>query len=83
MIQDSLVRHAPLLNVRQVARWLNISSRKVMYLTRDGALSGVRIGRALRFTEDDVKRFITSVTDKSLRHQSPPLEWPGDSPKRP
>lgn len=68
MVSNITLPFEPLLTMRQVARGLQISQRKVGLLTRDGHLPAVRIGRAVRYTVADVNRYIASAT-----HSGSPL----------
>ena len=55
MITNLHPEREPLLNLREAAEWLRVSSRKVWQLTRDGSLPAIRIGRALRFSPADLE----------------------------
>lgn len=48
-----------LLTVREVASYLNVSPRTVRRLVASRQLRCVRFGRALRFEQADVVRFVT------------------------
>ena len=51
-----------LLNIRQVCKILQCSRQTVFRLVNSGALHKIKIGRAVRFSADDVKNYIKSVT---------------------
>jgi excisionase family DNA binding protein len=48
----------PLLNVRDVARWIGVSDRTIQQWAEAGQLRGFKIGRAWRFRKEDVEDFI-------------------------
>ena len=50
-----------LLTTQEVAEALSVSKSKVRLLIADGTLPTVRIGKALRFTADDVNALIESA----------------------
>jgi excisionase family DNA binding protein len=47
-----------LLTVPETARALAICTKSLWQLTRDGRLPAVRIGRAVRYSREDIVRFI-------------------------
>ncbi len=55
-----------LLNPRDAAQALAISPRKLWELTDTGEVSCVRIGRAVRYSVEDLRRWIRSQT-KSVK----------------
>ena len=51
--------HQPLLTVRQVADWLEVSPKTVLRWTRHGELTAVELpGRRLRYSEDEIVRWL-------------------------
>jgi excisionase family DNA binding protein len=48
----------PLLRVDDIAEWLDVDRLRVYELARTGLLPAVRLGRAVRFSPDAVRRFI-------------------------
>jgi excisionase family DNA binding protein len=59
------VKRAPLLTVREVAEWLNVSSAWVRdHATnrRRPALPAVKLGKSLRFREDQIEDFIHKLS---------------------
>ncbi len=56
--------HSPLLTVRDVARWLNVSQGWVRdHATgrRRPALPAVKLGKSLRFHEDQVRNWLQEL----------------------
>lgn len=49
---------------RQVAAMLGLCEKSVWALTRSGRLPAVRIGRAVRYSRDDILTFIEAAKDK-------------------
>lgn len=49
---------SPLLDRKAVAEILNVSLRKVDYLTATGSIKVVRLGKAVRFTQAAISSFI-------------------------
>ncbi len=52
-----------LLTARQAARVLSISERTLWSLTKDGQIPAVRIGRAVRYDPEDLRRWINLAKD--------------------
>ena len=52
-----------LLTLRQVARKLNVSERTVRREVAAGRFHCVRIGRSVRFTHNDVVRFVAAARE--------------------
>jgi excisionase family DNA binding protein len=52
-----------LLTLRQVARRLNVSVRTVRREVASGRFHCVRIGRSVRFTRNDVVRFVAAARE--------------------
>jgi len=50
-----------LLTVRQTAERLQVCSKTLWSLTRDGKLPAVHIGRAVRYDVADIRRFVESA----------------------
>jgi len=50
-----------LMSARDTARALSICEKTLWALTRDGKLPCVRIGRAVRYDVQDVRRFIEAA----------------------
>jgi len=48
----------PLLDRKAVAEILNVSLRKVDYLTATGSIKVVRLGKAVRFTQAAISSFV-------------------------
>jgi excisionase family DNA binding protein len=46
------------MNKSQVAEFLQISERQIDYLRQDGELVCVKIGRSVRFRQEDVEDFL-------------------------
>jgi excisionase family DNA binding protein len=53
----------PLLTVRDVAKRLSLSEPTIRRYIRTGRLRPVRLGRAVRFTQDEVARLVRQSTD--------------------
>ena len=49
---------AALLTVREAAGLLRISDRTLFTLTKDGQIPSVRVGRGVRYDEQDLARWI-------------------------
>jgi len=47
-----------LMNVKEAARFLQISERMLWQLTKDGEIVAVRVGRCVRYERQDVRAFI-------------------------
>lgn len=52
-----------MLKVEQVAKELQLSVRTVHRLIHDGSIPVHRIGRSVRISEDDLKRYIASCRE--------------------
>lgn len=57
-----MVQEERLLKVGEVAERLNVSEKHVRALEAEGALPGVRIGAAVRWTPETVRRYIEAHT---------------------
>ena len=55
-----------LVTPRDAAKALAISPRKLWGLTKSGELPCVRIGRAVRYDMDDLRRWVTGRKEVSL-----------------
>ena len=56
--------HEPLLNTREVAERLNVSTRQVWALIRSGDLAAVKLNaRVYRVAESDLRAFIQNRKD--------------------
>lgn len=53
----------PLVDVNGAARLLSISPWTVRAYIRDGKLTPVRIGRLVRFTDQELQRFVRSCVE--------------------
>ena len=51
---------APLLTVREAADVLRVSERTLWTLTKSGALPSVRVGRSVRYDQNDLAEWIAS-----------------------
>lgn len=54
-----------LLTCRQAAAALQVCEKTLWSLTRDGKLPAVRIGRAVRYSVDDLRRFTEAAKTKA------------------
>lgn len=50
----------PLLTPQQTARLLSISPRKLWSLTHEGRLPHLRIGRCIRYSREDLQRWLAN-----------------------
>lgn len=57
------VASPPLLNRRQAAAWLNISTRKLDQLVASGQLSRVRIDACVRFDLADLEALVATAKE--------------------
>ena len=48
----------PLLNVKEAARFLNVTESTVYRLSKVGALPHLRVGRSIRFSEELLEEYI-------------------------
>ena len=65
MTPERQTADAPLLwTPRETAKALSICGKTLWSLTRAGRLPCVRIGRAVRYSRDDILRFIEASKDK-------------------
>ena len=56
----------PMLTTREVAKWLRVTERHVQNLVKDGVLPPpLRLGRAVRFCPDSIRKFITEKTGEA------------------
>ena len=58
---DATLAEPLLLTVRETAAALALCEKSVWQLTRDGKLPVVRIGRAVRYSRDDILTFIRTA----------------------
>jgi len=61
MPSDATPAEPLLLTVRETAAALALCEKSVWALTRDGKLPVVRIGRAVRYSRDDILTFIRTA----------------------
>ncbi len=66
MMHSGAVSPIRTLTVEQVAEALAVSRRAVYALLHEGALAPVRVGRALRIDEAELRRFVDSGGRESL-----------------
>lgn len=66
-MNDTMKQTVPrlLLSSREAAKTLNICERTLYSLTKAGELPVVRIGRAVRYSLDDLKDWIRKNSEKS------------------
>jgi len=55
---SSLAETFRLLTIKQAAAALSLSTRKIWELTNRGEIPSIRIGRAVRYSIDDLKDYI-------------------------
>jgi excisionase family DNA binding protein len=68
-----------LLNSKQVAEWLNVSQRTVVYLAQayidaggmDGGIPAIKVGRAWRFQRQDIETFLSRTTEATVSSAIP------------
>jgi excisionase family DNA binding protein len=61
-LNAAVTRSTPLLvSEPEAARLLGVSARTVWQLRADGKLPGVKIGSAVRYDPEDLRRFIASA----------------------
>ncbi len=60
-LTPAVQRRAPLLSVDQVANHLNVSSKTIRRKVDSGELPVIRLGRLLRFSENDVSAYLSSM----------------------
>ena len=58
-----------LLTCREAAAALQVCEKTLWTLTRDGKLPAVRIGRSVRYSVDDLRRFIEASKAEGSRHE--------------
>lgn len=61
-----VLRHRPLLNVREVAEWLNVSEgwvRDHASGRRQPLLPSLKLGKVRRFREDEMESFIQGLLE--------------------
>ena len=51
----------PLMSAKQAAESLGISQRKLWSLTNARAIASIKIGRAIRYSVDDLQSFVQSA----------------------
>lgn len=56
----------------EVAEGLGVSRRTVITWARHGLIPSVRIGRTIRFREDDLRRFLRGSSEVSTRRAACP-----------
>jgi excisionase family DNA binding protein len=49
-----------LVNIREAAKILTVSDRTVHTLTKMGQIPSIRVGRALRYSVDDLREYVDS-----------------------
>jgi len=65
--EQTTVGERALLTVKQAAAYLNLSTRTLGSLISSGELPVIRVGRSVRFTEEDLRRFIEAHRNASSR----------------
>lgn len=63
-----------LVDVREVARMLGVSSRTVWTLTSDGVIPSVRVGRCRRYQLAEVERYVQSLANRSKPGPKHPVQ---------
>lgn len=63
----------PFFNLEEVRKMLDVSERTILRYLKEGELTGVKVGREWRFTQQDIDNFIElrrKKTEEEMR-----LKW--------
>ena len=64
-----------LMNTAQVAEWLNIAESTVRKWVHYGFIPHVKIGRCVRFREEDIETWLKERTEKGRATLAPEIQW--------
>ena len=66
-MQQTTIQPVLLMTARDAARALAISERQLWQRTKDGEIPCVRIGRSVRYSPDDLRKWIEEQKEKASR----------------
>jgi excisionase family DNA binding protein len=64
-LADALDLRATAMTVDEVAKLMNVSSRHIYQLVKDGKIPHFHVGGAVRFDPDNVKKWLVAAETKS------------------
>ena len=64
-----------LLDTAQVAEWLNIAESTIRKWVHYGFIPHVKLGRCVRFREEDIETWLQERTEKGRATLAPEIQW--------
>jgi excisionase family DNA binding protein len=64
-----------LLDTAQVAKWLNIAESTVRKWVHYGFIPHVKIGRCVRYREEDIETWLQERTEAGRATLAPEIQW--------
>jgi excisionase family DNA binding protein len=64
-----------LLNTAQVAEWLNVKESTIRKWTHYGFIPHVKLGRCVRFQENEIERWLQARAEKGRSSMTPDINW--------
>ena len=64
-----------LMNTAQVAEWLNVKESTIRKWVHYGFIPHVKIGRCVRFREEDIETWLQERTEKGRATLAPEIQW--------
>ncbi|MGO9569216.1 MAG: helix-turn-helix domain-containing protein [Desulfomonilaceae bacterium] len=64
-----------LLDTAQVAKWLNVAESTARKWVHYGFIPHVKIGRCVRFREEDIETWLKERTEKGRATLAPEIQW--------
>jgi len=64
-----------LLDTAQVAEWLHVAESTVRKWVHYGFIPHVKVGRCVRFQEEDIEKWMKERTEKGRATLAPEIQW--------
>ncbi len=64
-----------LMNAAQVAEWLNVKESTIRKWVHYGFIPHIKLGRCVRFSEEDIQRWLKESSEKGKPTLLPEIKW--------
>lgn len=64
-----------LMNAAQVAEWLNVKESTIRKWVHYGFIPHIKLGRCVRFSEEDIQRWLKERSEKGRPTLLPEIKW--------
>jgi excisionase family DNA binding protein len=64
-----------LLDTKQVADWLKMTESTIRKWTHYGFIPHIKLGRSVRFREEDIEKWLQERTEKGRATLAPEIQW--------